>query len=436
VSQDKLQPPQAIEAERAVLGSILKNPDVLEGIIPYLAENMCFYAPKHRIIYEAMLDLHRKSEPTDLISIISYLQKLGDLIEVGGRVYLAELIESVASTANVLRYAKIVEDRYRLRRLISICTETISSAYAMELSTSKIIDDWQQAAFDIGRNEHSGGFELISKYNVPFLERVGDYQSGEYWKHCLRTGFGGLDRKILGIPYGAVCTIAARPSFGKSQLALQIGQRVAMSGKSVALLSLEMPKMSLSERLHCVEANVDSMKMKRKGRLSDDEYDKLTRATHRTSQYRLYVDTNPSVTPQRLLANVRALKAKDPLLGLVIVDYLQLMEAAVGNKSREREVASISRSLKTLAMAIPEIVVIQLSQLNREATRSDNPPQLSHLRESGSIEQDSDIVIFCHHTFGQPNHHYLIIAKNREGEFGGKIEMNFNYGQWHEIAEV
>ncbi len=432
MSQDnQIQAPQALDAERAVLGSILKVEGVIDKVLPVLTNPLDFYAPKHRVIYRAMRAVYDRSDPVDDKMVGAELGEEA-LLKLGGRVFLYELTEDVASVANVVQYAEIVADRARRRQVISFCHETITSAYSTELETPDLIDHWQQSAFDIGRNSNNGGFQLISRYNAAFLERVGDYQSGDYWKHCLRTGFSGLDYMILGIPYGAVCTIAARPSYGKSQLALQIGQRVAKAGTSVALLSLEMPRMSLSERLHCVEAGIDSMRMKREGMLTDDETDRLTRATHRTSRYKMYVDTNPKVTPQRLLANVRALKAKDPSLGLVIVDYLQLMEAAVGNRNREREVAAISRSLKTLAMAIEGIVVIQLSQLNREATRTDDPPSLSHLRESGSIEQDSDIVLFCHHTF-DPNRHFVIIGKNREGEFGGKVEMNFKHGQWHEM---
>ena len=440
--QDELQPPQALDAERAVLGCILKSGS-MDKVISILPDSIAFYAPKHRKVYNAMRRLFDKSEPIDIPMVAGEL--MGELADIGGRVYLVELVEPIASTANAPVYAKAVIDKYTRRQVISSCGAIIKSAYETELGTPALIDDWQRAASRIGGIGISGGFERLSATSDDIRQLIDDFQTGNYDNYCVKTGFPNLDRAMLGIPYGELCTIAGRTGSGKTQLALQIAKNRAATGRSVAILSLEMAKKSLGLRLLCSEALIDSGRVRRKGMLSDSELKRLNDAQYRLDKMGIYVDPNAATTPQQLIANARRLKKKDPSLDLVIVDYLQLMTGSEKNLTREREVGMMSRNMKLLAMSVPNLAVIQLSQLNREADKENANgefprPRLRMLRESGSIEQDSGLVIFIHRTGRgtdtDPERHWVIIGKDREGNPGIDVEFAFPYGQWAEIDNI
>ena len=429
--------PHSNEAERYVLGAILKQPQVLDDVLPIMEDGQSFYSPKHRTIYDAMLRLHHKQEPVDIVSVNGLLQQRNELERLGGRTYVIELAEGIASTANTVHHVGTILDKAKLRTVIKNCQDVIGKAYNGE-PTRDVVDNFRQLAFDIDSGKTGTDFTKLGDFNDDFLQRVDDYQTGEYWKHALRTGFSGLDKSILGMPYGGLITIAARTSHGKTQLATQIATNVAKSGVPAAFVSLEMNKMKISERVHCYEAHVDSERMKRAGLLTDDENSKLLRATARTKDYPLYVSDNPSVTPDQLLSSLRKLMIKLPDLKLVVVDYLQLMnQPGMKKASRQEVVSSITRGLKLLAIEL-DVVVIQLSQFNRDGGRENRKPSLSELRESGAIEQDSDIVIFCWHETNQAKivlASWLVVAKNRDGARMPDIAMNFNFGQWAEIEE-
>lgn len=432
---DALVLPHSAEAERYVLGAILKQPDLLENVLPVMGDGQKFYSPKHRIIYDAMLRLYNKRDPVDIVSLTQSLQQAGDLERVGGRVFIIELAENMASTANAVHHAGTIISMAKLRDVIHRCSDVISQAYE-QIDCQTVIDNFRKSAFDVGVSKDDTNFVKIGDFNDEFLRRVDDYQTGEYWKHSLETGFSGLDDTILGMPYGGLVTIAARTSHGKTQLATQIATNVSRAGTPTAFVSLEMNKLTISERIHCYDAMIDSQRLKRKGMLSDEENDKLYRATTRTKDYPLYISDNPSVNPDQLLSSLRKLMIIQPTLKLLIVDYLQLMDfPALKKVNRQEIVSTITRGLKVLATEL-DIVVIQLSQLNREGARENRRPTLAELRESGSIEQDSDIVIFPWHEDVSPSGpKWLIVGKNREGMAGPKIPMSFKFGQWAEIIE-
>ena len=389
-----IQPPQALEAERAVLGAILKNPDAANRVVDILSEPLDFYAPKHQIIYRAVLNLFEAAEPIDITTMVSYLQKTDELAKVGGRVYLVELVEDVASTANVASYASIVLERGLMRRLIAASNEIVSSCYNQDLPVEELLDQAEATIFRLSESRLHQGFVSVKPIISDALETIDNMQISEGGLAGVQTGFPELDALTLGLHKGDLIIIAGRPSMGKTSLAMNIAENIATSEKdpkSVGIFSIEMSKEALVLRMLCGRARLNQQKVRR-GKLSDAEWHKLPIAGNALSNAPLFIDDSPSLSPLDMRAKARRLKAQYGL-DLLIVDYIQLMHSSIRTENRQQEISLITRNLKSLAKEL-EMPVVALSQLSRavEMRGGDKRPQLADLRESGAIEQDADVV--------------------------------------------
>lgn len=421
--------PHSVDAEQAVLGSMMKEPKAAEVVLSSLRGIDAFYVPKHKQIFGAALRLEQAGEPIDVHTISDELQKNDTLQQVGGRVYLVETWEQVASTLNVSAYIKIILDHSTSRQLICKCNEIAANCYNQERPVGLIVDDMQQMVYDIAQHRRSGGFELLSGDNTAFLQRVQDYETGEAQKRMVFSGFPTLDRILHGFERGACIIIGGRTSHGKTQLALQICESVAIERKkAVAFFSVEMSRQMLNERLHCSIARIDSEKMK-DGQLGADDHDRLARAVSRSGKAKILIDDRSFVTPSQLLVNARKAKVQHGI-ELLVVDYLQIIQHSLKGEYRERVVADISRRLKGIAKEL-DIPVLALSQLRRSERGENKLPCLSDLRDSGAIEQDADVVIFVHHELDKA---MLVVAKNRNGRTDGGIPMCFDKGHWDELT--
>lgn len=419
---DKLQPPQAIEVERAVLGCLLKDPNAVDRVVGILQTARAFYAPIHQIIYEAILNLYGASQPVDITTVVAHLLKIGLLDKVCGRVYLVELVEQVASTGNVGRYAEILKEKFTLRRIIEVSNEFISSCYSNNgTPVDQTLDRWQQVVFEIGQGLESEGFLPLCDDNDAWLRRVDQFQTGEMQKGRIRTGLSGLDRVIKGFAPGEMIVLAGETGSGKTQLALQIAHNIAFSQeKTAAILSLEMDAEELNARIQCFEALVDySENVKEPGGLTDQQYNRLVQAAGRTQVQRIFVESSALVTPPMLLARTRKLKTQRDVR-LLIVDYLQLIDSGGNEDTRERAVSGIARWMKTIAKEL-RITVLCLSQIT--------PPM--GLRESRAIGHHADKVMFVQHDPIRGSG--ILVAKQRSGPSGAFVKMSFVNGQWFEI---
>jgi len=389
-----IQPPQALEAERAVLGAILKDPDAANRVVDLLSEPLDFYAPKHQIIYRAVLNLFEAAEPIDITTVVSYLQRTDELAKVGGRVYLVELVEDVASTANVASYASIVLERGLMRRLIAASNEIVGSCYNQDLPVEELLDQAEATIFRLSESRLHQGFVSVKPIISDALETIDNMQISEGGLAGVQTGFPDLDALTLGLHKGDLIIIAGRPSMGKTSLAMNIAENIATSEKdpkSVGIFSIEMSKEALVLRMLCGRARLNQQKVRR-GKLSEAEWGKLPNAGNALSNAPLFIDDSPSLSPLDMRAKARRLKAQHGL-DLLIVDYIQLMHSSIRTENRQQEISLITRNLKSLAKEL-EIPVVALSQLSRavEMRGGDKRPQLADLRESGAIEQDADVV--------------------------------------------
>lgn len=389
-----IQPPQALDAERAVLGAILKNPEAANRVVDILQEPLDFYAPKHRIIYRTVLGLYEASEPIDITTVVSALQQSDELTKVGGRVYLVELVEDVASTANVASYANIVLERGILRRLIAASNEIVNSCYSQELPAEELLDQAESTIFRLSESRLYQGFVSVKPIVSGALETIDNMQISEGGLTGVQTGFPDLDAITLGLHKGELIIIAGRPSMGKTSLAMNIAENVATSEKNpktVGIFSIEMSKEALVLRMLCGRARLNQQKVRR-GKLSDAEWHKLPNAGNILSKAPIFIDDSATLSPLDMRAKARRLKAQHGL-DLLIVDYIQLMHSSIRVENRQQEISMISRNLKSLAKEL-NIPVMALSQLSRavEMRGGDKRPQLADLRESGAIEQDADVV--------------------------------------------
>jgi replicative DNA helicase len=429
-------PPQNLEAEQAVLGSILLESDTLLTVMERVRADD-FYSVAHQRIFEAMVELNEENEAIDLVTLTERLQDRGQLEEVGGDSYLTKLVGSVPTAANVEYYAQIVEEKALLRRLIRTATQIVASGYEAGEDVGALLNEAEQRILDISRRHAAHGFVSIRDVLMEVFDRV------EYLYHHkggvtgIPSGFPDLDRMTSGFQRSDLIIVAARPSVGKTAFALNIAQNVAVRAReTVAIFSLEMSAFQLVQRMICAESNVDAGRM-RSGFLEGDDWEKLTMAIGSLSEAEIYIDDTPGITVSDIRAKCRRLK-KEKGLGMVVIDYLQLIQTrGRAHESRQQEVSEISRMLKQMAREL-DVPVIALSQLSRGVEqRQDKRPMLSDLRESGSIEQDADVVAFLYRDdyYNQESEKKniieIIIAKHRNGPVG-TVELVFlkNYNKF------
>lgn len=415
-------PPQDIEAEQAVVGSMLTDQDAVVAAIETLKPED-FYREDNKIIYEAILNIYNRAEPIDIITLKSELSSMGKLDAVGGLEYIAQLPDKVPTTSNVDRYIKIVEDKSMLRNLIKTANEIISLGYDQTENVEDVMDHAEKKIFDVMQKKNQKGYTSIKDILIESFTKLEELYNQKQHVTGVPTGFIELDKKTAGLHGSELILIAARPAMGKSAFALNIGTYAATRANvPVAIFSLEMSKDQIGNRILCSEALVDSNNV-RTGELNDEELGKLAETSGELSQAQIFVDDTPGISVMEIRAKCRKLKLEKNI-GLVIIDYLQLIQGSGKSSSREQEIAEISRSLKILAKEI-DVPVIALSQLSRAVeSRPDHRPMLSDLRESGSIEQDADIVMFLYRDdyyneeSEKKNIAEVIIAKQRAGSTG------------------
>jgi len=393
------------------------------GELVHIVKADNFYRQDHRLIFEALLTLYEVKQAVDLVLLKDELKRRGQLDQVGKVEYLVRLAESVPSSANAAYYARIVRDQAMLRSLISVSTEICSQAYEAQGEVAEIVDEAEQKIFEITQQKISGQAVPIKEIMSKTFELI-DQRRGSH-VYGLATGFRELDELTGGMQNSEMIVVAARPSMGKTALGLNMAEYVgADSKRPVAVFSLEMAAQQLAERMLCGRAQIDSQKL-RKSVLSDQEIQTMHDAAGELSESKIYVDDSPSLTPLELRAKARRLKLQYDI-ELIVVDYLQLMHSP-GSESRQIEVTTISRYLKAVAREL-NIPVVVMSQLNRSPEgREGHRPRMSDLRESGSIEQDADVVVLLHredyyHTepdYEKNNLAEIIVAKQRNGPTGG-----------------
>ena len=389
-------PPQSIEAEMSILGGILLENEAINRTLEILTPDD-LYRENHRKIFRAMIELNERNEPCDLITLTTILKKKGELEEVGGGAYLATLVDYVPTAANIAFYCRIIKEKGLTRKLINAATEIVTRGYDDQMEVAELLDNAQKAIFEISENKLRPAFFPVSSVlretikNIELLYEKKEHVTG------VPTGFIDLDEKTAGFQRGDLIIIAGRPSMGKTAFALNIAQYAALHSDQrtpVAIFSLEMSKEQLVTRLLCSESRIDASRL-RTGHLVDTDWEKLARGAGKLHEAKIFIDDSPSISVLEMRAKCRRLKSEQNL-GLIIVDYLQLMRGGSNPESRQQEISEISRSLKALAKEL-EVPVVALSQLNRGLeSRTDKRPMMSDLRESGAIEQDADLIMFVY----------------------------------------
>lgn len=416
-------PPHDLEAEQAIIGSMLTDRDAVISAIEILKEED-FYREDNKAIYIAILNLYNRAEPIDIITVKSELESMGKFEQVGGLEYLAELPEKVPTTANAMKYIKIVEEKSTLRRLIKTANEIIELGYSPTEDVEDIMEGAEKKIFNIMQEKNQKGYAPIKDVLVESFTKLEELYNRKQHITGVPSGFTELDYRTAGFHGSELILIAARPAMGKTAFALNIATNAAVKANvPVAVFSLEMSKEQLVNRILCSESMVDSNKV-RTGKLEEDDWTKLAGAIGPLSEAEIFIDDTPGINITEIRAKCRKLKLEKNI-GMVVIDYLQLIQGS--NKrggSREQEISEISRSLKILAKEL-DVPVIALSQLSRAAEqRPDHRPMLSDLRESGAIEQDADIVMFLYRDdyYNQDSEKKdiaeIIIAKHRGGSTG------------------
>ncbi|CDN41506.1 replicative DNA helicase [Paenibacillus sp. P22] len=422
-------PPQNTEAEQAVLGAVLLQAEALITAMEKIRPED-FYLNQHQIVFEAMIELGENNQPIDLVTLTAYLSDRQQLDEVGGVSYLAKLATVVPTAANVEYYAQIVEEKSMLRRLIRTATTIVSDGYGASDDIGLMLSEAESRIMEIANRRSSSGFVSIRDVLMEVFERVEFLYTNKGGSTGIPSGFVDLDKMTSGFQRNDLIIVAARPSVGKTAFALNIAQNVGVrSRETVAIFSLEMSAAQLVQRMVCAESNVDAGRM-RTGFLEGDDWEKLTMAIGALSEAEIYIDDTPGITVSDIRAKCRRLK-KERNLGMILIDYLQLIQGrGKSGENRQQEVSEISRTLKQIAREL-EVPVIALSQLSRGVEqRQDKRPMMSDLRESGSIEQDADIVAFLYRDdyydkeTEKKNIIEIIIAKQRNGPVG-TVELAF-----------
>ncbi len=416
-------PPHDPEAEQSLLGSMLLSDDVIPEIAE-VVQGSSFYSDTNRHIFDAIIELYSKGEPADPITVSDKLMEAGVLDAVGGKSYIHTLVNVVPTAANAKYYAEIVEKNGLLRALIKVATEIASLGYEPGTEVDRVLDRAESLIFSIAQKKISERFTHVKDLLVESFEQIEHLYENKASVTGLATGFTDLDEITSGLHPSDLIIVAARPSMGKTSLALSMAQNVALKEKApVALFSLEMSRHQLVQRLMCSEARVDASAL-RTGHLNEDDWPKLSAAVGRLADAPIYIDDSPNITILELRAKARRLMAKEKL-GLIIVDYLQLMQGHKRADSRQQEISEISRALKILAREL-NVPVIALSQLSRavEQRGGDKRPMLSDLRDSGAIEQDADVVMFIYRDeyYNKDSEDRgiaeVIISKHRNGPTG------------------
>ena len=425
-------PPQHIEAEQCVLGAILLENEALLKVHDFLKPEH-FYRPSHRKVFEAILALFERNEPIDLLTVTEVLRRRNQIEEVGGSAYLASLMEAVPTAANVLHHARMVRETAILRSLINVATEVIAECYEHTEDVEELLDRAERMIFEISEQRVNAAFanlkELL-KDSIRYTEQL--YERHELITG-LPTGFRDFDQLTAGLQPSDLIIIAARPGMGKTSFALNIarnvGVRVREPRQAVAIFSLEMSKEQLALRMLCAEAEIDSSRLRR-GYLDKNEWGRLVNAANELSDTPIFIDDSPSLTALDIRAKARRLQAEHGL-GLIIIDYLQLLRGRGRVENRQQEISEISRSLKALAKEL-KVPVVALSQLSRAVEqRNMRIPQLADLRESGAIEQDADLIAFIYRdeVYDKDTKDKgiakIIIGKQRNGPTG-EIELQFS----------
>jgi len=412
------QPPYAPEAEISVLGGMLIDGDAVARALEFVDDTM-FYREANRRVFRAMARLFQRGQVIDPVTLGEELSKTEELEGVGGMPYIAELLDAVPTAANIEYHARIVRERALLRRLIDASSQIIRDSYEPgERTVEEILDIAEQKIFQVAQSHEREGFVWIKKVLYPTFEKIEQLQAAKGGLTGIPTGLHDLDEMTGGLQRGDLIIVAARPSMGKTAFVTGVGLHAAISQQvPVALFSLEMSKQQVVQRMLCAEAVVDLGRLMR-GRLQDDDFGRLAQAAGHLNTAPVWIDDSGSLTVLEMRAKARRLKADQPELGLVIVDYIQLMHIGREAENRQQEVSAISRGLKALAKEL-SVPIVALSQLSRAPEqRSDHRPQLSDLRESGSIEQDADIVMFLY----RPEY-YLTPSDAQEKDLQGKAEL-------------
>ncbi|MGJ7501855.1 replicative DNA helicase [Variovorax sp. ZT5P49] len=420
-------PPHSIEAESSVLGGLLLDNGAWDRMGDLLVDGD-FYRHEHKLIYAAIGGLINASKPADVITVFERLQNLGKADEIGGLVYLNSLAQYVPSASNIRRYAEIVRERSILRKLVSASDEIATNAFNPQgKAVDKILDEAEQKIFNIGEEgtRMKQGFQSMDALVVELLDRVTEMAENPNDITGVRTGFNDFDKMTSGLQPGDMIVLAARPSMGKTSLAINIAEHVALEeGLPVAVFSMEMGAAQLAVRIVGSIGRIDQGHL-RTGKLSDEEWPRLTEAIEKLRTVSLHIDETPGLSTSELRANARRLARQYGRLGLIVVDYLQLMSTSTsGDENRATAVGEISRGLKMLAKEL-KCPVIALSQLSRGVeSRTDKRPMMSDLRESGAIEQDADIIMFIYRDdyynkeSKEPGVAEVIISKHRNGPTG------------------
>jgi replicative DNA helicase len=422
-------PPQAIEAEKALLGCLLLDEEGIYKVVDYLFPED-FYQENHRKIYEAIIDLLEQNLKHDLLTLTERLKEKGELEKVGGASYLAELVESVPSPANLIDYAKIIKAKKNRRDLIKVSSEIIEMAYDETKDIDLVLDEAERNIFKIAQGSLTQDFIPIKEELKAAFERIEKIHAQKTLRG-IPTGFSNLDQILAGLQQGDLILLASRPSLGKTALSLNIARHVAVKEKlPVGIFSLEMSREQIVDRLIAAQAGVSLWKL-RTGKLStDEEFGALQEALEVLSEAPIYIDDTPGSTVLRMRAMARRLQAKKGL-ALLVIDYLQLIQPLNPQESVVQQITEISRALKGLAKEL-KIPILAISQLSRAVEhRVDQRPRLSDLRESGSLEQESDVVLFIYRedkvkpTTPRQNIADIIIAKHRNGPVG-QVELYFD----------
>lgn len=437
VGVNRVQPNDTI-AEQAVLGSMLVDKDAVISAVEILKADD-FYREDNKEIYAAMFELYSLGKHIDMITLNEQLVLRGTLEKVGGTEYIAMLIDNMPTSSNIDSYVKIVEEKSIIRKLIKAANNILKLGYAQTEEVDSLIEKAEKDIFDIMQNRNSKGYASMKEILVTTFDQIEEMFHNKNKVSGLETGFVDLDAKISGLNKSDLLIVAARPAMGKSAFVLNIASFVAMKLKVPTMVfSLEMSKEQMANRILCSESEVDSMKV-RNADLTSEDWLRLGEASGKLSEMPLYIDDTPGLSSAELRAKCRKAKLEKNI-GLVIIDYLQLMESKNKSPSRQQEISEISRSLKILAKEL-SVPVIALSQLSRATeSRVDHRPMLSDLRESGAIEQDADIVMFLHREdyynaeTEKKNIAEVIIAKNRSGSTG-TVELAW-LGQYTKFANL
>lgn len=423
-------PPQNLEAEMALLGSIMLRPETLFDIGDFIKPDS-FYSEKHRIIYETMMDLFSKRSPIDLLSVSSKLSEKGWLDQIGGNTYLTEIVNVVPSSANAQYYAEIVQKKHMMRRLIEASDHISQIGYDDNKELEEMLDHAEKKLFDVTNFNTSHKFVPIKEELAEAWERLDKLHSDNIGMRGIPTGFADIDNKLSGLQKSDLIILAARPSMGKTSLALDIARQAAVNHNiPVGIFSLEMSSQQLVDRMLAAQANVDAWKL-RTGKLSrQNDFEAIRESLDKLNRAPIYIDDQPGNNILKMRSIARRLKSEKGL-GLIVVDYLQLMvPTQTKNDNVVQQVTEISRSLKNLAREL-DVPVLALSQLSRAVEQRGGRPRLSDLRDSGSIEQDADVVMFIHREdkykddSEKTNIAEILIEKHRNGETG-KVDLYFN----------